>query len=181
MNVKTSYIIILFLSLKCYSQHSEKFKTLSSNIKPIDTLAVNLKFNNGKQREIAKLYTYVIGNNSYNFYSGKRITYYKNGTIAYESEYDDFGNILNYKWYDGENNLWYESETIKIDTEAIDIDYFLEYDDHLTVTITEKIYRFDKVTCEYYLKKEGQRINGKKNGIWRTFHPDGNIKKEKKY
>lgn len=178
MNIKILHIIILFLSLKCYSQHSEKFISLTSILKPSDSITVDLKFSNGNQKEIAKIYEYELGDYVYSYYYGKRIEYYRDGSIAYEYEYNDYGILLSCKWFDGHNNLWRESQTLKIDSDAKNSKEFLQKEKHLTITINEKIYRYDNDKCEYYMKKEGLRINGKKTGVWKTYNPDGTIKKE---
>ena len=181
MNIKILPIIILFLSLQCYSQHSEKFINLTSNLKPSDTITVDSKFNNGNQKEVGKLYEYEFGDYVYSYYVGKRIEYYRDGSLAYEYEYNDFGIQLSCKWYDGHDNLWRESQTLKIDSEAIDAREFFEKEKHLTITVKEKIFRYDNEKCEYYMKKEGQRVNGKKVGVWKTYNTNGSIKKEDTY
>ena len=181
MHIKAVQILILVLSLQCFSQHSAKFSTITSNLKPLNILIVDLKFSNGNQKEIGKIYEYEFENYIYSCYVGKHIEYYRDGSIACESEYNDFGVVLSYKWYYGDGNLWLESQTLKIDSNAIDLKEFFEKEKHLTVTIKEKHFRFDSVKCDYYLKKEGQKINGKKFGVWKIYKTDGSIKKESLY
>ncbi len=169
------------MSLQCLSQETEKFISLTSNLKPSDTITIDLKFGNGKQKETGKIFEYDFEDYIYSFYCGKRTEYYRDGTIAYVYKYNDFGILISCKWYDGFDNLWRESQTLKIDSDAINLKEFFEKEKHLTITVKEKIYRYDKVKCEYYTKKEGQSINGKKVGVWKTYNIDGNIKKEDVY
>ncbi len=169
------------MSIHCYSQHTEKFNNITSNLKPSDSLTVDLKFSNGKQKEIGKIYEYEFNDYVYSFYYGKQIEYYRDGSLAYENEYNDYGILLSCKWYVGSNNLLRESETLKIDSNAKNVKEFFEKEKHLTITTKEKIYRYDNKKCEYYLKKEGLRINGKKTGLWKIYEKDGSTKKEEMY
>jgi antitoxin component YwqK of YwqJK toxin-antitoxin module len=181
MNLKLIILFLIFLSQDIYSQHSDTFVKLTKNIIPTDSLTINKKFKNGNQKEIGKIYEYEIEGYIYSNYAGKQIGYYRNGSIAYEYEYDDFGCLLSCKSYDGQNNLWNESLTIKIDSNATGTNDFFEDDNHLTIIMDEKVYRYDNEKCDYYLKKQGQRINGKKNGVWKTFYVDGTVKKKDLY
>ncbi|MEM5566230.1 hypothetical protein WNY78_14005 [Psychroserpens sp. AS72] len=181
MNIKPLIFIILFLSLQCYSQHSERLINLTSNLKPSDTIHIDLKYSNGNQKEIGTVYEYEFGDYIYSYYSGKRIEYYRDGSIAVEHKYDDFGILLSCKYYYGDGNLWFETQTLKIDSNAIDLKSFFEKEKHLTITVKDSDFRYDNVKCDYYLKKEGQRINGKKVGIWKTYNTDGSIKKVSSY
>lgn len=181
MIIKALHIVILLLSLNCYSQHSEEFVKLTSNLKPLEIIKVDLKYSNGNQKEIGTIYEYEFDGYIYSNFSGKHIQYYKDGSIAVECDYDDFGILLSSKYYYGDGNLWFSSKTLIIDTKSANLKDFFKKSTELTVTENEKNFRYDSKTCEYYLKKSGNRINGKKTGVWITYFENGEVKKEKSY
>jgi len=181
MTIKAFHIIIFLLSLQCFSQHSEEFVKLTSNLKPLDTIKVDLKYGNGNQKEIGILYEYEFDGYIYSNFFGKHIQYYRDGSIAVECDYDDFGILLSSKYYYGDGNLWVSSQTLTIDTVSRNLHDIFQKSSHIIVTEIEQNYRFDSKTCEYYLKKTGNRINGKKTGVWKTFNVDGSVKKESLY
>lgn len=181
MNIKILHIVILLLSLNCYPKYSEEFVKLTSNLKPIDPIKVDLKYSNGNQKETGTVYEYEFDGYIYSNFFGKHIQYYKDGSIAVECDYDDFGILLSSKHYYGDGNLWFSSKTLTIDTKSANLKDFFQKSSHLIVTENEKNFRFDSKTCEYYLKKSGNRINGKKTGVWITYAENGVVKKEKVY
>ena len=144
MNFKYLFIITFFISLSCYSQHTERFNNLVKDLKSSDTEKVAIKYGNGNQKKTGTLIIYDYGKYTYSFYTGKVLDYYKKGTLVYEYIYDDYGIALNSKWFDSFDNVLRESVTLKIDTKAKNIEEFLTERNHLLITIHQKVYRFDK-------------------------------------
>jgi hypothetical protein len=181
MNFKLFYIIIFFISFNGYAQHTERFKNLVKDLKPSSTEKVDIKYGNEVQKKTGTLHVYNHGGYTYSFYTGKVLDYYRKGTLVYEYIYDDYGISLSSKWFDSFDNVLRESKTLTIDTKAKNIEEFLNERNHLLITIHQKIYRFDTEKGEFYVKKEGQKLNGEKIGVWKTYFENGSLKKEKNY
>jgi len=95
--------------------------------------------------------------------------------------YDKFGNVLKWSTYDKDNNLIYESITTFIDTNAANAIGFLKDGKHLREAHYSKYYKCSYKLGVCYLYKEGERVNGKKNGTWKSYSTNGTLKKEKVY
>ncbi|WP_379937509.1 hypothetical protein [Mariniflexile gromovii] len=107
------------------------------------------------------------------------VQYYKNGMIANEYSLDNYGNIKSIKGFDRKGNKTFESLAIEIDSKAKSLDEFFESLDHMNFKTWTSMYRCSSNLGVSYLYKEGLWINGKKNGVWTTYHENGDIKKEK--
>ena len=117
-------IFSILISNLSIAQHTLEFEKIASKIKPLETEVVDIKFNNGNQKEKGTNIIYEFGDYEYIYSTGKRIKYYKRGQIMTESEFDLYGNILTCKLYDGNGDLLRESKTLKIDTKAKNIKEF---------------------------------------------------------
>ncbi|MBJ6367511.1 hypothetical protein [Snuella sedimenti] len=101
------------------------------------------------------------------------IQYYKNGQIANQYSLDNYGNIKSVKRFDRKGNKTLEYVTTEIDTNAKSLNEFLESQDHMSFKTYNTIYKCSNKLGAYYLYKEGQRINDKKNGVWTTYYENG--------
>lgn len=164
-----------------YSQYSEEYKSLIKNISPpTDSIKVQHKYKDGKIKDSGWQIYYTVNKREYSFLTGKHFLYFKGGQWN-ETDYDAFGNIMLHRGFDSEGNVLYEDKRKYISTTALSAYEFLESDKHLTFVSDIKIYLFSNKICKYYLKKEGEITNGRKSGVWRTYYPDGKLKKEKVY
>lgn len=94
---------------------------------------------------------------------------------------DKYGNILSCKVFDRLGNKTIESLTTEIDSDASDLNAFFDSEKHISFKRHVKLYKCSKKLGIYYLHKEGQRVNGKKKGLWKTYSENGDVKKEKVY
>ncbi len=109
------------------------------------------------------------------------IHYYKSGQIASESFLDKYGNILSWNAFDRNGNKTRESVTTEIDSDAKNINEFFDSPADIKFKRYNRLYKCSGKLGNCYLYKEGQRVNGKKSGLWTTYFANGEIKKEKEY
>ncbi len=179
--MKLIFFILIFFQLSMYSQYSEEYKALIESVNPpIDSILVEHKYKNGKTKELGWQLYYNQNNQVYSFLKGRHYLYFKDGHWN-EIDYDDFGNIMLHRGFDSEGNILYESKTKYITTTATNANVFFESDKHLSYSRDIKRYVYSIKLCKYYLKKEGEISNGRKSGTWKTYYPDGTLKKEKVY
>lgn len=179
--MKPICLLVFFIQLSMYSQYSEKYKSLVESINPpTDSIKVEHKYKDGKIRDTGWQLYYIQNNREYSLLKGKHYLYFKGGQWN-ETDYDAFGNIMLHRGFDSEGNILYESKTKYITTTATTANEFFESDKHLTYVRDEKHYFYSTKLCKYYLKKEGEISNGRKSGLWKTYYPDGKLKKEKEY
>ncbi|AXP83071.1 MORN repeat variant [Mariniflexile rhizosphaerae] len=176
--------IIIFSFLICnlsIAQHSDRFLELVKDLKKIGSEVDTTYYKNGKILWIICWTTYEYNSEEFSTATGKLVQYHKNGQVADESCLGKYGNILSSKGFDRNGNKTVEFVTTEIDSEAKSLDEFF---DSLGEVRFKRYYRHYKCSNKLgicYLYKEGQRVNGKKNGLWTTYNENGEIRKEKEY
>ncbi|AXO81805.1 hypothetical protein DZC78_02350 [Olleya aquimaris] len=180
--MKQFLVIIILLSYNLSNaQHSERFEEILSELKEIESKADTIRYGNGKAWWISTLTTYEHNTEKYSTYTGRQVQYYRNGQIASEILMDKYGNILSWNGFDRLGNKTIESLTTEIDSDASDLSEFFTSEKHINFKRHIKLYKCSKKLGVCYLHKEGQRINGKKKGLWKTYSENGDVKKEKVY
>ena len=169
-------IIFFLISSIIYAQHTDRFKQFTTSIKPIDSVIVNEKFKNGKTKETGLILVYQNGDYLYEIYSGKLTKYYKSGIIKSIDVFDSYGNIITSKLFDNQGTPYCELKALKIDTVAKTIDEFFITEEHLSILIHSKRYRFSLIPNEWFLLEEGNYLNGTKTGKWTKYNKDGTVK-----
>lgn len=178
------FLTIIFLLLICNlsrAQHTDRFKKLVNELEKIESKPDTIFYENGKIWWTSTITSYKYNSETYSTYSGKQTQYYKNGKIASELLLGNFGNILSWESFDREGNKTSESITIELDSNAKNLFEFFKNDEHLTFKRKIKKYKCSNKLGIYYLFKEGQTLNGKKNGLWKTYRENGELKKQKTY
>lgn len=178
---KITVILVFFISQCSFSQHTEKFQSFASKLKPVKTEAFEETYKKGQLKVKGNHTYYKFDGYDYYFITGKYIEYYPNGNIMFDALYDDFGLNLEWQIYDGNGNLLEEYKTIKIDTSAEDLESFLFKKSKSKITSVMKRYKFSNKICGWYKVLEGTKIDRKRIGKWTRFNPDGSIKKVKNY
>jgi antitoxin component YwqK of YwqJK toxin-antitoxin module len=174
-------IILLLIWNLSNAQHTDRFKKIVSELEKIESKPDTIFYRNGKIWWISTITTYKYNSETYSTYSGKQTQYYKNGKIASELLLGNYGNILSWKSFDREGNNTSESITTEIDSNAKNLTEFFKNDDHIIFKRIIKKYKCSSKLGVYYLFKEGKTINGKKNGIWKTYGENGKLKKKNIY
>ncbi|MFD0991569.1 hypothetical protein ACFQ1R_15835 [Mariniflexile jejuense] len=174
-------IFLVLISTLCNSQHSERFLELVKDLEQITCKTDTTYYKNGNVWWTTCWTTYEYNSEKYSTRTGKMVQYYKSGQIANEYSLDNYGNIKSRKNFDRKGNKTLESVTIEIDSNAKSMDEFFDSQNHMTFKTYTAIYRCSKKLGTYYLYKEGQWINGKKNGVWTTYDDNEEVKKEKEY
>ncbi len=180
MKIKTLFVLLLLFGTYTYSQHTESYNKVANQIKFIDSVKFEKRYNNGLLKEKGTLIRYELGDWIYEFKTGINIFYDRHQRIFYKINYDPFGWQLSSKFYDKKGNIYYKSTTLKIDTSAKTAKEFLDKNRLFTLTYYEKEYVIDKEE-NVWLYKEGKRINNKKTGVWKTYCVDGALTKEKNH
>ena len=173
-------IFLVLISNLCNSQHSERFLELVKDLEQINCKTDTTYYKNGNVWWTTCWTTYEYNSEKHSTRTGQMVQYYKSGQIANEYSLDNYGNIKSMKGFDRKGNKTVESVTTEIDSKAKSMDEFFDSQDHMTFKTYSAIYRCSKLGT-YYLYKEGQWINRKKNGVWTTYFENGEIKKEKVY
>lgn len=173
--------IFYIQTIFCFGQHTERYDSFALKLKPIDTVQINIKFKNGKTKEIGTVLEYDYDGYIYSFYSGKLIKYYKNGQIRGEIYCDSFGCELSSKYYDLNGYLLSHSITQKIDTKASQIEEFLDIKKYSLVYSHDKRYIYSMNLDDIYLSTEGNTLNNKKYGVWEKYDRNGELKKKIKH
>ena len=178
------FLTIIFLLLICNlsnAQHTDKFKKIVSELEEIDSKPDTVFYENGKIWWISTTTTYKYNSQNYTTHSGKQTQFYENGQIASEAILGKYGNIISWNSYDREGNKTSESITTEIDSNANNLTEFFDSDEHISFKRIEKYYKCLNKLQVCYLFKEGQTVNGKKVGLWKTYTENGELKKEKNY
>jgi len=174
-------LFFLFSNLIINAQQTELYKNFTSRIKPLETKKVERRYRNGKIKEVYYLTTYEHKGLEYYLYTGKYYSYFRNGIKSEEREHDMFGVPLFTKWYYWNGDLSLKNKTTEIDTKANSIKEFLESDKHLTRRLYSEIFiPLNGEKDKPILIKEGEKVNGKRTGIWK-FYRKGKLTKEKVY
>jgi len=147
--MKLSLFIFLFPILS-FSQHTERFKELTKDVKKDMTKMDTLYFGNGNIEYTIEIVGYVHNGEEVKTQTGKTVLYYKSGIVAREDLQDDFGNWLTSKYYNRSGVLTEEWITTEIDTRAKNLDEFFKSVYHIDFKRIIKHYRFSKKTNELY-------------------------------
>ncbi len=174
-------IIIILIGHSSNAQHTTRFLEIVKDLEQVSCKTDTTYYKNGKIWWTSCWTTYEYNSENYSTRTGRIVQYYKSGQIANEYYLDNYGNIKSMMGFDRKGNKTTESVTSEIDSNAKSLNEFFESQDHMTFTTFNPIYRCSKKLGTYYLYKEGQRVNDKKNGVWTTYYENGEIKKEKVY
>ncbi|WP_166962074.1 toxin-antitoxin system YwqK family antitoxin [Yeosuana marina] len=178
------FLTIIFLFLICNlsnAQYTDRFKKIVNELKEIESKPDTIFYGNGKIWWISTITTYKYKSENYSTHTGKQTQYYKNGQIASEVFLGKYGNILSWISYDQKGNKTSESITTEIDSNADNLTEFFDSDKHISFKRNDKYYKCSYKLQICYLFKEGQTVNGKKVGLWKTYTENGELKKEKNY
>lgn len=155
--------MILSFSSEFYSQETENYKSLASQIKPISNETFVEFYKNGKiKREGTRTTYYFINGDEYGVYSGTYTEYLKNGKKLAERINNMFGSPLSSKTYIN-GNLFSETKTIELDTNSKTVDSFLK--DNKNVSIKYEYIEYIIENNEPVIRKKGIKVNDKKSGI----------------
>jgi len=180
MKMKITLTLLLLTNIT-FGQGTSAYKEITDKLIVIDTIQVEKKFKNGILKEKGTILTYASKTKKLELYVGKLVYYHKNGQIYIERKLDSFGTTLTAKKYNRKGVLLSESEVIKIDTKAESPDEFLAEDKSLIVKKRYKYYDYSFKLNKWFLKKEGDLVNGVKSGVWKFYTAEGKMKKEKEY
>lgn len=174
-------MFLLLIYNLSYAQHTDRFKKIVSELEEIESKPDTIFYGNGKIWWISTITIYQFNSENYSTHSGKQTQYYKNGQIASEVLLGKYGNTISWNSYDREGNKTSESITTEIDSNANNLTEFFDSDEHISFKRIEKYYKCSYKLQVCYLFKEGQIVNGKKVGLWKTYNENGDLKKEKNY
>ncbi|WP_237274967.1 hypothetical protein [Tenacibaculum ovolyticum] len=170
--MKKIILIICFTVCRiCFSQHTDSYLDFTNDYIFLDSSNVNIKWKNGKIRELKNIMKISYKNKQYEYFTGVFLQFNKKGKKRTESLFDKYGNYLSYKFYDLNGIVSLKKTTEKID--------YNKKTALVEIIIHEK--HFMKTKEENYLYKEGKKLNDKKIGKWLTYNFCGNIIKEKKH
>ncbi|GGG58700.1 hypothetical protein [Bizionia arctica] len=178
------FLSILFLLLiynLSNAQHTIRFKKIVKDLKQIESKPDTIYYGNGQIWWKSTITTYEFNSEMYSIHTGIQTQYYKNGKIASEVVLDNYGIVLSWNAFDTDGNKTSESITTEIDSNAKNLTDFFESDKHLDLKRKVKYYKCSYKLGVCYLFKEGQTINGKNTGLWKTHTEYGALKKEKTY
>lgn len=175
------FLIIILISCSSHAQHTERFLEIVKDLNQVSCKTDTIFYKNSKVWWTTCWTTYEYNSENYSTRTGKMVQYYKSGQIANEYCLDNYGNIKLMKGFDRKGNKTVESVTTIIDSNAKSLNEFFESQNHMIFKTFTAIYRCSRKLRTNYLHKEGQWINGKKDGIWTTYYENGEIKKEKIY
>jgi len=161
-------------------QHGDNYLKLMNDLILVDSLETKKCFKNGNLKELGLIKYYRHGDFVYEMEVGKHFRYYKDGSRS-EYFFDDWGTELYTAHYDSDDNLIMEWITTKLETTAKDLNTFFKSNKHITYNASFKDYRYNYDECKYYLRKEGQYSNGKKDGLWKFYLVSGELQKTKQY
>ncbi|MEL6812963.1 MAG: hypothetical protein AAFP76_16685 [Bacteroidota bacterium] len=174
------YVVFLIVPILGFSQYSERYKELTSGIQPIDSLPIDETYRNGRKKAEGLIYVYRIGDDYFEVPVGVVKEYNRGGTLDNITEFDAFGNTLQYTSY-GECGICFDAETLELQTNAQNISDFLADARYVTTTYYVKQYEYTDIPCSKYLEREGKQVDMKKVGPWKLYNPDGSLKKEKNF
>lgn len=174
-----SIIFLLLIYNLSNAQHTDKLKKILNELNEIDSKPDTIFYGNGKVWWVGTITTFKYKSKNYSTNSGKLTEYYKNGEIASEVLLGKYGYILSSNSYDRKGNKTHESITTEIDTNAKTLNEFFESEKHISFKRYLKYYKYSYKYGICYLYKEGNSVNGKKSGLWKTYTENGELKKEK--
>ena len=174
-------IILLLIGHSSNAQHTTRFLNIVKDLEQVGCETDTTFYKNGKVFWTTCWTTYKYNSENYSCRTGSMVQYYKDGMVANEYCLDNYGNIKSMKGFDRKGNKTFEYVTTKIDSKAKSLPEFFESQDHMNFKTWTSIYRCSNNLGIFYLHKEGSWINGKKNGVWTTYHENGEIKKLKEF
>ncbi len=181
MKLITFLLIAFVTSYSLHAQHTERFMTLTQDIKPSKKSKVKTRYKDGTIKEEGRLAKYKMPEYTYYRKVGTYTTYYKNGAKKSITEYDAYGNILSTTFYNKDGSTWWKSKTLEIDSTLDDPAHFFATNDHYVVTKWDKELKFGPNIGKMYIKTEGKIINGKKVGVWKVYDEEGRLEEEINY
>ena len=179
---KSVFLSYVFLISWCSSaQYSDRFQKLAKELQKVESRIDTLYYPNGSIWSIESYTIYAHDHRNVSYLSGRNIQYYRNGQVLNDILFDTYGIALTWSTYYRDGTKSSESSTYEIDTSAKDLKEFLETDGHINIKKNVIEYRCDNNTKTLYIYKKGVTYNGKKFGLWLTYHEDGTVKREKIY
>ncbi len=174
-------IVLILIGHFSNAQHTTRFLEIVKDLEYVSCKIDTTYYKNGKVWWTTCWTTYEYNSENYSTRTGRMVQYYKSGQIANEYCLDNYGNIKSMKGFDRKGNKTVEYVIIEIDTNAKSLNEFFKSQDHMNFKTYNTIYKCSNKLGTYYLYKEGQRVNDKKKGVWKTYYEKGEIKKEKVY
>lgn len=174
-------LVIITSSNLSNAQYSTKVNEFIKDLVAIDSKSDTIFYNKGKIKWTSSYTTFRYKAEIYSTQTGKLTQYYKNGQIATEINLGKYGYILSLNSFDKKGNLISEATTVEIDTNAKNSQEFFQAEKHISIKRTIKKYKYTKKSATPYLYQEGQTINGKKIGLWKTYSITGDLEKKKTY
>ncbi|WP_406684364.1 hypothetical protein N1F78_01135 [Seonamhaeicola sp. MEBiC1930] len=174
-------IILTLISYSSNAQHTVRFLNLVKDLEQVSCQKDTIFYKNGNIRWTMCSTNYKHNSEKFWAKTGKMVQYYKNGQIAHEYFFDNYGNLKRIKIFDRKGNKVEEYLTTEIDSNAKSLNDFFESQDHISDKTYTQFYRCSNKNGIYFLFKEGLRVNGKKKGVWTTYFENGEVKKEKEY
>src|SRR5699024_2216644 len=160
--MKTSIsIFFILVTATIYSQQSDNYKRLISNLKPIDSLQV-IKQNKDKIKGQGLSVYYQCQDKYYSFYKGEYIQYYNNGNISQINIYDKIGTLLYAKKNNRKGYIQSELIATKISSKTNKLCDLLDEYDNLIIHLTANYYKYSKALDSVYIYKTVYLKEGKK-------------------
>jgi hypothetical protein len=172
---------ILLVTLKCFSQHTERFQELIKLIER-DSIQMDTLFSkNGNIDFVGEQSFYTFNNTVVKTSSGESKIFYASGTIARNDMQDKFGHWIWSKYYNRKGVLTKEWITTKIDTRAETLKDFFASRNHIDFERTIKHYRFSKSKNGLYAYKIEYLtlLNGMGSGKVEYLNEDGKVTRTK--
>ena len=171
----------LLIKFSLNAQYSAEYLRIIEKINsPTDSIKVEDRYENGNIRTSGYQINYSQNGENYCYLTGKHFLYFRSGQWN-ETTYDSIGNLMSQRAFDPDGNLYYESKTTYISSTATTVREFLDSDKHLIFKRMVKYFKYSDEFDKYYLQKEGNRVNGKRSGIWKFYYSNGQLRKEKVY
>jgi len=166
-----------------FSQQTDRYKTLVSNIKAKDTSSYVYYYKNDSIRETGKHIAYPRPEYTYEKKFGEIKTYYNTGQLKSLENYDAYGNILNVEFYNPNGSTWWKSKTLEIDSELTSSEEYFTNENPVIVTKELWEYKVGEKERygEIYLRVVGKVKNGKKIGVWIIYDELGKIEEKVNY
>jgi len=175
-----TFLFFVLIYLQCYSQHTEAFLNIASELNTSQSTQETKYFSGTKQlKEVTNYLIYDINGRKYKVKAGENILYYKNGQVLFDMKYDNFGNLLFCKKFDKNGKIIDELTALEIDIPEESIAEDILTSVKTIVSYNQKYY--NTKNGKHYLFKEENKINNKRKGIWKTFDVNGNNIKSKTF
>lgn len=165
---------MVIITSNIYSQQTEKYKELISNLNPIDSMEIIKKNKKGVLKVQGKNIVYECNGEYLSFIKGKYLEYYNNGNLNQLGIYDKIGTLTYGKKYNRKGQLQSELIATKIDSKTLDLCDFLTNYDYLTIHLTENYYKYSKKIDSTYIYKTIYYIDGEKIKIVKFDKPNSN-------